>query len=278
MKLIQTFIFLITANFVFAQVTNGLELQGILDLDLPQQGFTGKAIHLVAKSNIADLSAYGIGSANNGGGSNGEELTFPNISVNSGDNILLARDTNAMHLYLGNCFESFDVVLVAVGSGAVSQNGNDAIELFENGSVIETFGDINVDGTGTPWEYTDSWAYKDVNGSVTFSGNNWVFGPVGCTILSNSTFSSSCPYPFCTQTTFSNNLMNNDLFIYPNPFNSFIQTNIELNYVYVSDVSGRIIDLNFSNSQIFTDNLSNGIYTLYIKDQNKFYVKKIIKQ
>ena len=35
----------------------------------------------------------------------------------------------------------------------VSQNGDDAIELFEQGVVIETFGDIDVDGSGQEWDY-----------------------------------------------------------------------------------------------------------------------------
>ena len=30
---------------------------------------------------------------------------------------------------------------------SIEQNGDDAIELFYNGEVIETFGDINNDGT-----------------------------------------------------------------------------------------------------------------------------------
>ena len=104
------------------------------------------------------LSIYGLGTASNGGGSDSIELTLPAISVNAGDDILLARDTNAIHLYFGSCFNSFEVIIpvVTTGVAAVSQNGNDAIELFKNGVVIETFGDINVDGTGTPWEYADS--------------------------------------------------------------------------------------------------------------------------
>ena len=38
----------------------------------------------------------------------------------------------------------------------ISQNGDDAIELFEQGVAIETFGDLDVDGTGEAWEYMDS--------------------------------------------------------------------------------------------------------------------------
>ena len=84
---------------------------------------------------------------------------------------------------------------------AISQNGDDAIELFYNGNVIETFGDINVDGTGQPWEYMDSWAYKDSSGTVSFSGGNWIFGGVNCTDGSTTTYDSGCPYPLCPATT-----------------------------------------------------------------------------
>ena len=84
-----------------------------------------------------------------------------------------------------------------VGTSSISQNGDDAIELFYNGNVIETFGDINVDGTGQPWEYMDSWAYKDSSGTVSFSGGNWIFGGVNCTDGSTTTFNSTCPYPLC---------------------------------------------------------------------------------
>ena len=63
-------------------------------------GATGKAIHLYVSSSISDLSAYGLGVANNGGGTDGQEYTFPQISVTQGTHILLARDTVAMSTYL----------------------------------------------------------------------------------------------------------------------------------------------------------------------------------
>ena len=44
-------------------------------------GAQGKAIHLIADNNISDLSIYGVGVANNGGGTDGQEYTFPAISV-----------------------------------------------------------------------------------------------------------------------------------------------------------------------------------------------------
>ena len=128
-----------------------LALQGVMDFTVPSGGSDGKAIHVVATDNIADLSVYGIGVANNGGGTDGQEYTFDAISVSTGDDILVVRSVSAMSSYFDACYTEFDHVLV--GTSAISQNGDDAIELFYNGNVIETFGDINVDGTGTPWDY-----------------------------------------------------------------------------------------------------------------------------
>ena len=174
-----------------ASLTNALSLQGILDLTVPSGGNDGKAIHLVATADIADLSIFGIGVANNGGGTDGQEETLPVMSVSAGDNILLARTPDAMASYLADCYAGFEHVLVA--GSAISQNGDDAIELFESGVVIETFGDLDTDGTGESWEYMDSWAYK-VDGE-------WTYGGVDCSDNSETTQTSDCVYPLCEITT-----------------------------------------------------------------------------
>ena len=106
-----------------------------------------------------------------------------------------------MALYFDSCYSNFHRIIQATSD--ISQNGDDAIELFHNGTVIETFGDINVDGSGEPWEYMDSWAYKlgptvGSPGPTSFSGFDWSFGVVNCTDGSTTTQSSSCPYPFCS--------------------------------------------------------------------------------
>ena len=91
-----------------------------------------------------------------------------------------------MESYFGMCFSDFDHIIEA--GSAISQM-EIAIELYEQ-NHIETFGDINVDGTGEVWEYTDSWAYK--------LGNEWTYGGVNCTDDSEISASSNCPYPLCS--------------------------------------------------------------------------------
>jgi hypothetical protein len=92
-----------------------------------------------------------------------------------------------MEVYFADCYTEFEHVLLA-GSD-ISQNGDDAIELYESGVVIETFGDIDTDGSGESWEYLDSWAYK--------VGEEWTYGGVDCTDDSETTQGSACPYPMC---------------------------------------------------------------------------------
>ena len=140
-----------------------------------------------ATVDIADLSAFGLGVASNGGGTNGEQEELPSMSLSAGDDILLARSPSAMEAYFGDCFYEFEHVLTA--SSSISQNGDDAIELFEHGSVIETFGDIDTDGTGEAWEYLDSWTYK-IDGE-------WSYGGVNCTDGAGTNAAADCPYPIC---------------------------------------------------------------------------------
>ena len=192
-KLFFTFFFLLTP-FIFLAQSSSLVLTGIMDFTVPSGGSNGKAIHVTATDTISDLSIYGIGVANNGGGTDGQEYTFDAISVLPGEHIIVARSIPAMTSYFDTCFTEFNHVLQATSS--ISQNGDDAIELFFNGNVIETFGDVNIDGTGQCWEYTDSWAFKDA-GDTNCLGGNWSFGGVDCTDLSTTSYSSNCPYPLC---------------------------------------------------------------------------------
>jgi hypothetical protein len=164
-----------------------LQLQGVTSIVWSGSGVNdGKTIHVRANRNITNLSQYGLGVANNGGGTDGIEFTFPAVSVSEGDEILIARVPAPIAQYYGNCQNKFDLVLQG---DFVSQNGDDAIELFYQGKVIETFGDANLIGTGQSWEYTGSWAYK--------TARAWTNGALNCAATATDNSSSSCPYPFC---------------------------------------------------------------------------------
>lgn len=277
MKKIFLIPILMTVTF-YCYSQSALRLKGIIDFDLTSGGYTGKAIHLFVGTGINDLSQYGIGVANNGNGGDGQEYTFPTISVDDGDHILLARDSSALSSYLGVCYQMFDVIIIA--SNAIDQNGNDAIELYKDSVVVQTFGDISVDGTGTPWEYLDSWAYRTGSFSSSFNISAWTFGGVECTIGSLTTQTSSCPYPFCATSNTENNLRDIFLNIYPNPSNDIIYLNSEIlvDNIRVIDALGKEVNgYSFNNKILNVNALSSGVYFIQIEFNDVLFSQKFFK-
>lgn len=181
-----------TALIVESSSTDSLIITGVLDATL--SGGQPKALELYVIEDIADLSAYALGAANNGGGSDGIEYTFPAVSVTAGTFIHIASDSNDFFTWMGY-YPDY------LGGSAVGINGDDAIELFHNGAVIDVFGDINVDGTGEPWEYQDGWAYRKINSAPnggTFVLGEWDFS--GINVLDGAGTNSNASNPFPDET------------------------------------------------------------------------------
>jgi uncharacterized protein len=121
-----------------ALAQSNLVITGVIDG--PLSGGLPKAIEIYVRTDIADLNTYGVGSANNGGGSNGQEFTFPAAAAAAGTYVYVASESTG--------FTSFFGFAPDYTSSVASLNGDDAIELFQNGSVVDVFGDINLSGTG----------------------------------------------------------------------------------------------------------------------------------
>ena len=128
-------------SYSIGESESSLLISGVIDG--PLSGGTPKAVEFFVIDDITDLSAYGFGSANNGGGSDGEEFTFPSISVSSGSYITVSSELPQFLNFFGTASN--------YASSAANINGDDAIELFQNGIVVDVFGDINTDGSGQPW-------------------------------------------------------------------------------------------------------------------------------
>lgn len=186
----KKFTLLTTMLLTFLTWSFGQDLVITSAFDCTLTGGTPKGVELYVVNDIADLSIYGIGSANNGGGSDGEEFTFPADSYTAGDFIYVASESPQFVAWFGFTPNYL--------TSAMGINGDDAVELFKNGAVTDVFGDINVDGNGEPWEYLDGWAYRVSNtgpdgssfvlGSWTFSGANALDGET-----SNATAASPVP-------------------------------------------------------------------------------------
>ena len=120
--------------------TGDMVIAGVIDG--PLTGGTPKAIELYVVNDIADLSIYGVGSANNGGGSDGEEFTLPAGPASAGTYLYVASESPQ--------FTNFFGFAPTYTSAAASINGDDAIELFMSGAVVDVFGQTRRHQIGTP--------------------------------------------------------------------------------------------------------------------------------
>ena len=75
------------------------------------------------------------------------------MSASAGTYIYVSKETSNFTAFFGFAPDYITT--------AVDINGDDAVELFQDGSVIDVFGDIDVDGTGEPWDHLDGWAYRN---------------------------------------------------------------------------------------------------------------------
>ncbi len=182
---------MILSSTGFAQ--SNLIVTGVLDGPLP--GGTPKAVEIYVVNDIADLSIYGFGSANNGGGSDGEEFTFPADAVVTGQYLYIATTSVEFNDFFG-----FDPDYV---TDAAAINGDDAVEIFMNGVAVDVFGDIDVDGTGEVWEYMDGWAYRiDGTGPTTaFNPGEWTYSGINALDNETTNASAATPWPLGTYST-----------------------------------------------------------------------------
>lgn len=165
--------------------------------DGPLSGGLPKGLEIYVANDVADLSTYGIANANNGNPSNEAPIfTFPAEAATAGDYIYLASEEDGFLEYFG-----FPVSYNA--GGALGVNGDDVVELYQNGAVVDVYGVIGVDGSGEAWEYADGWAYRE-NGtgpSATFTVSDWILSGPDANDGESTNETAANPWPIGTYST-----------------------------------------------------------------------------
>jgi len=251
-------------------------ITGVIDGPLPSG--TPKAIELYVINDIPDLSIYGIGVANNGGGTDGQEFTFPNISIVKDTYIYLTNNTTNFTSFFGFS-PNYNSIIISV-------DGNDSVELFENGVVIDVFGDLNVDGIGQPWEYTDGWAYRNTAGpSTIFTVSEWDYSGVGALNGETTNATATTPFPIGTYDATVLSVVKNNIEgfnLYPNPVtngklqmtsNNMVKKNVEIYNLNGQQVYKKEI---YPNEIINITNLPKGFYFVKAIEGGKIATRKLL--
>ncbi|MDP4826606.1 MAG: hypothetical protein NWR73_02900, partial [Flavobacteriales bacterium] len=167
-------------------------------------GGNPRGIELYVVNDIPDLSLYGIGTAFNTTPSNGVDYTFPADAATAGTYIHVVKSAAEFNTYFG-------LTATYVVGSIFDFNGDDSVELFFNGAVIDVYGAPGTDGTGLAWEYMDSWSYR-ISGtaaSTTWDPASWtvaginVYDPATTNAAASpampiETFQASSGTPGCT--------------------------------------------------------------------------------
>ena len=129
---------------------------------------------------------YGVGFANNGLGSDGIEFTFPSQSATAGSFFTISYETIEFQAYFGELPDFVD--------GSLNINGDDSIELFYDGQVIDVYGDVNV--AGGEWNYLDGWSYRQdaSSPSTAFNIADWTLS--GINAVDSCSSNSACASVF----------------------------------------------------------------------------------
>ncbi|NQV15487.1 endonuclease, partial [bacterium] len=112
------------------------------------------------------------------------DFTFPEYVLPAGRSMVL---TNASEADWNNTITElttpeYIIFGLDFGVGPIIGNGDDPYELRDNfNNVVDVYGEIGVDGTGTVWEYLDSYAFRNadiVTGSADFNPAEWTIAAV----------------------------------------------------------------------------------------------------
>jgi len=265
----------------FGALTNSMVITGVYDGSL--SGGTPKGVSIFVLKDIADLSLFGVSSVSNGGGSTAGtvEFYFPAVSVTAGTFIYVSKEVPNFTTFFG--------MAPTYTSGSMGINGDDAIELYERGQIIDVYGDVDNDFSGETFDYLDGWAYRKSNTGpegTTFTSLNWTYSGVDGLEGGSDNASATSPFPIGTYSTATASVERNGVLgftAYPNPIINkeftISSSNTGVKEIAIFNVIGKkVFATRFSGTtaNIDVSAISAGIYILKVMEAGKTATKKLV--
>jgi hypothetical protein len=272
----------ITVNgSVYGLPTNSMVITGVYDGSL--SGGTPKGVEIYVLKDIADLTLFGVSSVSNGGGSTAGnvEFSFPTGSATAGTFIYVATEAPNFNVFFG--------ISPTHTSGSMGINGDDAIELYENGQIIDVYGDVDNDFSNEAYDYLDGWAYRKPNTGpegTTFNSANWIYSGVGGLGGGTNNATATTPFPIGTYANTSLSVNRNSIegfAIYPNPVSEGIlnissASSSTKNLTIFNLLGKKVLSSSFSGikKDIDVSSINAGMYILKVTEEGKTATKKLV--
>jgi PKD repeat protein len=187
-------------------------------------------------------------------------------SLNSLDNVQFRFKLWAIEARTGFAIDDFEICDAPI-------SGFDY--LASGGEVV--FNDTSINGSNYEWVFSDGQSSSDQNPTITFQQDTIDV----IQIVTNDCFTDTSHKTIYTVGI--NDIVLNDIKIYPNPFKNQLRIDNEklvINKIEIFDVTGKEVNFEKSgdkNIVISTSNWDNGIYFLHLRIKNATFVKKIVK-
>ena len=272
----------ITVNgSVYGVPTNSMVITGVYDGSL--SGGTPKGVEIYVLKDIADLTLFGVSSVSNGGGSTAGniEFSFPAGSATAGTFIYVATEATNFNVFFG--------ISPTHTSGSMGINGDDAIELYESGQIIDVYGDVDNDFSNEAYDYLDGWAYRKPNTGpegTTFNSANWNYSGVGGLGGGTNNATATTPFPIGTYENTSLSVNRNSIkgfATYPNPVtnNTFTITSnssSKKEFAVFNLLGKKVLSSSFSGikKDIDVSSINAGMYILKVTEEGKTATKKLV--
>jgi hypothetical protein len=260
-------------------------------VDGPCSGGTPKLLEIYANGTV-DFTQYSLQNQTNAnttwgtGASGTQDLSTFGTRTNTFVYVIMSNNN------LAQVTGEFPNVTAAnsLESGTMNLNGDDRVRIINTSTtaVIDQFGVSDVDGTGTTWEWLDTYAMRN-NGTGPDAGffeANWTINDVDvldntgvCT--GNAALSTIVPLGTYNAT---GGIKDNSIAgfkMYPNPLTGNV-LNITSNSnadktVAIFDVLGKqVVNAKVTDGTVNVSNLTAGVYIVKVTEEGKTATRKLV--
>lgn len=252
-----------------ANITTSAATSTVSDLyfsEYVEGSSNNKALEITNKTGASiNLSAYTIKKQTNGSGSWSAGITLSGALANNGKFVIVNSSISSA------CYSTATANL-STAAGEMAYNGNDAIGLFKNGTLIDVIGTFN--GGTADFSIDETMRRKStaIVPKATFNkSTDWdIYGVDICSGLGNRMANTK------------SNKASFDVNIYPNPSNGNFELTFEdRSQIYTIEVyttiGQKVLEINnIQSGSIGINNLNSGVYLVKINHNDESLVKQVI--